>query len=103
MTRDTKHTPLPWRLEPNGPCFNIKSPDRVEHFAILVGMGHNNPGEFKANANLIVRAVNAHDDLVAALSDLKCHVAGLGDPMGDDGPLLEAADAALAKAWKGPA
>jgi len=61
-----EHTPTPWALQKNGPCFNLNSPDQVDHFAILVGMLHNNPGELQANAAHIARCVNAHDDLLAA-------------------------------------
>lgn len=59
MTTDQKHTPEPWRTEPNGPCYNLKSPDRVDHFLILVGMLHNNPNELAANARRIIACVNA--------------------------------------------
>ena len=54
-----RHTPGDWVLEANGPCWNLRSPDRVDHFLVLVGMLHNNPGELKANAHLIATARTA--------------------------------------------
>lgn len=58
-----EHTPGEWVLEENGACWNLRSPDRVDHFLILVGMTHNNPGELDANARLVAAA----PDLLAAL------------------------------------
>lgn len=52
----SEHTPGPWTLETNGPCWNLRSPDRVDHFLVLLGMTHNNPGELEANACLIAAA-----------------------------------------------
>lgn len=51
-----QHTPGPWCVQPNGSCYNLKSPDRATHFAILVGMTHNHVGELEANARLIAAA-----------------------------------------------
>ena len=53
---ESKHTPGKWELEVNGQAFNLRSPDRVEHFCILLGMQSNNDGEHEANANLIAAA-----------------------------------------------
>lgn len=52
----SERTPGPWALEPNGPAWNLKSPDRAEHFLIFLGMLHNNAGELEANARLIAAA-----------------------------------------------
>ena len=84
MSEPTKLTPTPWRLEANGLCFNLRSPDRVDPFAILVGMVHNNSGEFEANAAHIVRCVNQHYGLVAACEAVKDDVQKLRDYL--DGP-----------------
>lgn len=63
---EAEHTPLPWSLEPNGHAFNLRSPDRGAHHAILLGMTYNNEGEHEANAELIVRACNSYYELVKA-------------------------------------
>lgn len=62
-----KHTPTPWVLEDRrkrGEGFSIKSPT-AHYSSCLVAhyIGEN-------DANFIVRACNAHDDLVAALKDI---------------------------------
>lgn len=63
---ETQHTPGPWELQANGACWNLRSPDRTDHFCILIGMVHNNPGEHEANARLIAAA----PELLAALQAL---------------------------------
>lgn len=54
------HTPGPWSLQSHGACFNLHSPDRHDHFAILVGMNHNAEGEHEANARLIAAACTSY-------------------------------------------
>lgn len=61
----SKHTDLPWKIEdrtPDGQGYTIHSP--TAHFS------HSIIGEFliKSDADFIVRACNAHEGLVAALS-----------------------------------
>lgn len=53
---ETKHTPGPWTLEPNGPGYNLKSPNFASHFCILLGMNGKPDGEHEANARLIAAA-----------------------------------------------
>ena len=59
----SKHTPTPWRL--NRPADDILSSVRTENnqFVIALGTSHE-------DAELIVRAVNCHDDLVYAVENL---------------------------------
>ncbi len=86
-------TPGPWSLESNGACFNLRSPDRTEHFLILVGMTHNNPGEFEDNAHLIA----AGQDLLAACRKAVEDAAGATNPSARL-PNYKAMVAAIAKA-----
>jgi len=65
---DRAHTGLPWRAE--GPDmfgdFNILHP--ADSLAVAAVVSNMRPGaEVQGNADLIIRAVNSHDDLVAAL------------------------------------
>ncbi len=101
----TNHTPGPWELQENGAAFNLRSPDRVDHFVILLGMTHNNPDEFSANARLIAAA----PDLLAALD--RC-IGWVGKLIADGGhercampndavQSLAQAEAAIAKAKDG--
>jgi hypothetical protein len=104
----SEHSPLPWHFyelpdrEPDG-CGYIRSGDQrfeVSHH----GDTGRSRAENLANADLIIRAVNAHADLVAALDDLcdviesdEEHGAGADEP---DCPICDAirkARAALAK------
>ena len=88
MGTQAKHTPLPWKVdfadEPHWPigyapgypvCRMVRGPVGAD-------------GEDRANAAFIVRACNAHDDLLAAA---KMAVKREGDYLG-------ALDAAIAKA-----
>lgn len=71
-----KHTPTPWRIEqhPNPKMgFGIYGNERSPISAVyLFPSGETEICNYltEANAELIVRAVNAHDDLVAALEKL---------------------------------
>ena len=62
----SQRTPGPYTAQPNGVCFDLHSPDRDGRFCILVGMAGANEGEHPATVEFIVRACNAHDDLVKA-------------------------------------
>jgi hypothetical protein len=95
---EAKHTSPPWASEH----------DETGHWRVYggdklvadVGNAENNMAadiEWKANAALIVRAVNAHDDLVKAL--MECRIAMWADNPADGWKeIIEGADAALAKA-----
>jgi hypothetical protein len=63
----TEHTPTPWhRNIPPASKYNTIFSGRNTHVLHLSSSGLDNK-EIEANADFIVRAVNAHDDLVAAL------------------------------------
>jgi hypothetical protein len=66
--REGRHTELPWRAEGPDPFgdYNILHP--ADSLAVAAVVSNMRPDiEVKANAALIIRAVNSHDDLVAAL------------------------------------
>ena len=93
----TKHTPTPWHYDPNHNAVTATPNHRGDGKIVLSGfaltMGHYPTPA--ANTALIVRAVNAHDELLAALHaiiDLDHH------NMGPESRATEIARAALAKA-----
>ncbi len=98
-----KHTPTPWichGLEITG------TNDKRKNFAHGVCTVDNDDdrqgnGVSRANAALIVRAVNAHDELVKALRKVEGHFENFemsGELGGDEKDCLDAIRAALAKA-----
>lgn len=95
-------TARPWRLHPHGIPY-VNCGERGCSFGPVVLAG--TVEEMQANAELIVHAVNAHDDLVAALRAMVYEATHLSPPE-DDGShwcritkqTLDAARAALAKA-----
>ncbi len=66
MATKTTHTPLPWEV---GERIGDGSPV-VTYQARDIATVENYYGDGEANAELIVRAVNAHDDLLAACKAL---------------------------------
>lgn len=62
----TKHTPTPWAISSNG--FNIYGPPDAEGQVTFVASIFRKPIQDieDANAEFIVRACNAHDELLAA-------------------------------------
>ena len=99
MTK-TGHTPTPWASDivpasDWGPAYvrSIVGPDgrtiRVHGLALSSG------DEPEANADLIVRAVNSHDALVAALLEAR---ATMLSPAGAYEPVINKIDAAIALA-----
>jgi hypothetical protein len=70
------HTPTPWELVDagDGEAVYIDAPEHGD-WAIAVPQGEN----AKANAELIVRAVNSHDALVEALTELLSVATGGND------------------------
>lgn len=87
------HTPGPWSFD--GPPRNVivwgNKPETRVCF-----MTSNGPTE--ANAALIVRAVNAHDDLVEALQGIRDMLAGHAGQPNFYGDIYKIADAAIARA-----
>jgi hypothetical protein len=102
---EPKHTPLPWYAD--GP--EVLGIDGNGDFGYHVATAWNSPGgpepdEAHANAELIVRAVNAHADLLAALESLLGEYESLWSEATDDqhgepnAPAYEQAKAAVTKA-----
>lgn len=69
MSENTKHTPAPWTLE-NNQIFGTCN-DKPTAFPVAICQGGTRD-EADANAALIVRAVNSHADLLAALQAFVC-------------------------------
>lgn len=86
---NTKHTPTPWNVEGRG---NAKARCFIEagEFRIVECVTR----DHDANAAFIVRACNAHDDLVAALREAHSALNGAPNTLG----LHSQIEAALAKA-----
>lgn len=93
MDNETKHTPLPWVLDHRFAGGVLIHPDDNEFLTVAKVLGFDND-EAKANAAFIVRAVNAHDDLIAALERLLQIVPPNSIPFGE----ADAAYAVLKKA-----
>lgn len=90
LRMDAKHTPLPWEHSGNQIVSGATEICEMEEIYII--------GERRANADLIVKAVNCHDDLIAALQ--ACFDAmsrGMGIEDAHDS-ICEQARAAIAKA-----
>jgi hypothetical protein len=121
---EAKHTPLPWHaccgkchtiMSTHHPIAQITVGDwgddypsirlvgdsslalKAEPYMAQITYGHIEKEVAIANAAFIVKAVNAHDDLVKALRE--CRIAMWADNPADGWKeIIEAADAALAKA-----
>jgi hypothetical protein len=110
MNHTPTGAPLPWNFKFDENSGNTKIGAATEVVGIIYQQGY--PRSSEENAEFIVRAVNAHDDLVAALEYLLTdalgdnQVAGCGcyvcseheSPYGD---AITKARAALAKAGRG--
>jgi hypothetical protein len=94
MTTDTKHTPTPWNSRKGVNCTIIEGPGN----ALITALS--NYPEAKEDAAFIVRAVNAHDEMLQALLRIDCQFP-IGCP-GPDEPFLDMGTcfrcAAIAKA-----
>lgn len=105
-------TPRPWRVDPNHPTdvqdasgreiLSCIWKDEVGDTWVIRGIiAAQSEDERDANAALIVRAVNAHDDLIVALEGARAWVAQYLDLPGHRDAAqsrLRLIDAALAKA-----
>lgn len=110
-----EHTPTPWEVCNGTDIFPVDDPEARRYIANCdpedapVENDGDHPytdmnfAEAKANTAFIVRAVNAHDDLVKALKEIKGRDSYIdATPRGERkvilGDLAKIADAALAKA-----
>jgi hypothetical protein len=108
VTKMTKHTPTPWFQEKDA-IYAKSQVDDEGHWYVANTITMPEDGVEMANAAFIVRAVNAHDDLVRAVQaflvavDTNASQGGdIGERINKANPLtVEAARAALAKAEKG--
>lgn len=66
-----KHTPTPWELNINSryPIYSQHTREDVRHICSIVQNETTTAEEKDANLEFIVRACNAHDELVAALKE----------------------------------
>ncbi len=112
MTNETKHTPTPWVYTAEMYGINNMRVYGVTggiHNQGIANCGYDARGESKANAGFIVRACNAHDELVAALEQCKnwfeqfSPTAQLITGQQAEHPMLTSIKSALAKAKAGAA
>lgn len=93
------HTPLPWNAHwskyQDGVYIVQAGMPSMRVLARFDGDGDGADAQSIADADLIVRAVNAHDDLVAALQNLCAAYVGCN---GEDHPAYAVARAILRKA-----
>lgn len=91
---DAKHTPLPWEHSGNQIVSGAIEICEMEERYII--------GERKANAQFIVKAVNCHDDLLAALKAIEAAGMLKSDTTAEyyskHGAIARKARAAIAKA-----
>jgi len=84
------HTPLPWSLASGGRLIIREEPcisDECDHYSVALLTAHSLvlPEQAKANAAFIVKACNAHDRLISALTDI-AYVAEHGRPVEGKNP-----------------
>ncbi len=98
---NTNHSPTPWQLVGN----DIYAADGITLTARPwgpAGLIQDTNAEHRANADIIIRAVNSHAALVAALEaalpQIERHVCRYPDGSVSDNPALAQAKAALALA-----
>lgn len=71
----TKYTPTPWNITENlsngpyGPPLVIRGPEKGDLISSISGAALHDP-RHKANADFIVKACNAHDNLIETLENL---------------------------------
>ncbi len=82
---DIKHTPTPWRTDEDFDHLSVAGADgaQIADCCILGFKVKRNDAINRANAAFIVRAVNAHDDLVDALEVAKQFVEQEAEMRGD--------------------
>lgn len=98
---DTQHTHLPWHADDLHRVWGLTHMV-AECKSVLMADGSRDTATAKANNELIVRACNSHDDLLASLSNLRTAVKRLEAGDSHKGSVMNAAitdaDAAITKA-----
>ena len=111
MATETEHSPLPWRLDELLSTALLLSDDKPEgrHLANIFmndgGDAARSDDERFANARLIVRSVNCHDELLAALKQAKdiikiWHGSNAWEIYDNQSPEMKMINAAILKATK---
>jgi len=67
MNERSKHTPLPWRVIGGSSVVGSDADNRI----LWVTQWAKERAEYEANAHLVVTAVNAHKDLLAACKEAR--------------------------------
>jgi signal transduction histidine kinase len=96
----TKHTPTPWILDEERGKLMDADGEFVTHISLTRYVDERRDPEAEANAAFIVRAVNAHEKLVAALRTAHYYLHDMREPPNAGAGFAEtlrAVDAALAK------
>jgi len=82
-----KHTPLPWHVEKHAFSGGLPAIRGGQHDIADIRWNGNNEKWGEANARLIVRAVNAHDQLVGLLQDCRAFMGDEYRAAQSDNPL----------------
>lgn len=107
MTTKTTHTPLPWKVERVGDTLEVCRD--AAQVVCMTSIGGDTEALRRANYEFIVRAVNSHYDLLAALrvlqgwwetSQIGATMSAMGQ-QADYHKALRMARAAIAKAERG--
>ncbi len=92
-----KHTPLPWEISKNG---NIIATVKKGADCLIAKISSPKTPEKKANAAYIIKAVNAHDELLTAIKDVQIKLL-TGASIKADGDLCDRIEALIVKADHG--
>jgi len=91
-----QHTPIPWTVERIHEVYAAGT-FICRPYARKDSIGAMDQSECVANARFIARAVNCHDELIAACKAAEAFIGGDGDPV-EQAIVLRALDAIIAKA-----
>ena len=98
MTKDNA-TPRPWHTRSGDCCIRIVEKSLPEGFSVTICELSIGSFNFEANAKLIVKAVNCHDELVEALKEAHAMLENVGIEKGQYyGKAINKVDQALSKA-----
>lgn len=107
---EARHTPTPWHLAKAGQAFKTDQCS-VATFEVvseasaswIAEVLHTKGGEGRANAELILRAVNCHDELLAACVTALAHLSGKATKFSERErtPVMSILREAIEKATKG--